>query len=80
MEYLPKGDPDIQQSDARYGSADPSRRDHSLQRMYPGFAGGVEQEIVVSPVAQAESALRNPRQQRKHQTNFQAENDIEDDT
>lgn len=80
MECLPKGDPDIQETDARHCSAHPSGSDYGLQRMHTSFAGGVKQEIVVSPIAQTKHALRNPRQEHQHKTDFQAENDIEDDT
>ena len=47
--------------------------------MHTGFARGVQKKIVIAPVAQPQRALRNPGQERKHNADFQAENDIEDD-
>lgn len=47
--------------------------------MHAGFARGVKEKIVVAPVAQPKRALRNPRQERKHNADFQAEDNIEND-
>ena len=79
MENLPEGDPDIQDTDASHCTANPAGSNYSLQRMHAGFARGVQEKIIIAPVAQAKRALRNPRQQHEHQADFQAENDIEDD-
>lgn len=48
--------------------------------MDAGLARGVQKEIVVAPVAETEGALRNPGQQRQHNADFKAQNNIEDDT
>lgn len=48
--------------------------------MHAGFARGVKEKVVVAPVAQAECALRNPRQEREHNADFQAKDNIENDT
>ena len=80
MECFPKGNPDIQDADSGHCSAHPSGSDYGLQSVQTSLACGVKQEVVISPIAQAKHALRNPWQERKHQADFQAENDIEDDT
>ena len=48
--------------------------------MHAGLARGVQEKIVVAPVAQSERALRNPGQEREHNADFQAENNIENYT
>ena len=80
MKYFPEGDPDVQETNAGHSATHPSGSNYSLQRIPFGFARGVHQKIVVAPVAQPESALRNPRQEGEHNADFQAEDDIEDDT
>ena len=80
MEYFPKGDPDIQEPDAGNRSAHPARGNYGLQCMHAGFARGVQEKVVVAPVAQSKRALRNPRQERQHNANLQAEDNIENDT
>ena len=80
MKYFPEGDPDVQETNASHCSTYPSGGNDSLQCVNAGFARGVQQKIVVAPVAQPESALRNPRQEREHNADLQAEDDIENDT
>ena len=80
MEYLPEGDPDIQEADASDRATYPSGSNDSLQRMHACFARRVQEKIVVAPVTQTKRTLRNPRQQHEHDADFQAENNIEDDT
>lgn len=81
MKYFPEGDPDVQETNPGHCSTYPSGGNYSLQRIHAGFARGVEQKIVIAPVAHnPESALRNPRQEREHNAYFQAEDDIENDT
>ena len=79
MEYLPKRYPNIQQTHAGNCPAHPSRSDGDLQRVHAGLARRVQEKIVVAPVAQAKRTLRYPRQERKHEANLQAENNIEND-
>ena len=79
MKYFPKSYANIQQTKSGDRTAHPARGDHCLQTLDAGYAGGVKEEIVVSPIAQAECALRNPREQRQHNANFKAENNIEND-
>ena len=79
MEYFPKGDPDVQKSDAGNRSPDPSRSNDRLQRVHAGLARSVQEKIVVAPVAQAKRALRDPRQEGEHQANLQAEDNIKND-
>ena len=80
MKYFPEGNPDIQETNAGNSATHPSGSNYSLQRIHAGFARGVNQKIVVAPVAQPESALRNPRQECENYADFQAEDDIENDT
>ena len=80
MEYLPKGDPDVQKADAGNCPTYPSRSNYDLQRVHARLARGVQKKIVVAPVAQAERALRDPRQEGKDKANLQAEDDIKNDT
>lgn len=79
MEDLPKRNPEIQQAEAGDGPAHPAGRHHDLQRRHPGFARRIKKKIVVAPVAEAERALRNPRQEGQEDANFQAEKDIKND-
>ena len=76
MKYFPEGNSDIQQADSGNCSAHPPRSDYRLNRVHAGLARGVQKKIIVAPIAQPQRALRNPRQQRKHNANFKAEDDI----
>lgn len=80
MKYFPEGNPDVQKTNASHCATHPAGGHYSLQRMNAGFARCVQQKIIVAPIAQPECALRNPRQERKHNADFQAEDNIEDDT
>ena len=76
MENLPEGNSQIQQTNSRYGAAHPSGRDDGLQRIGARLPRRIQKKIIVTPVAEAERALRNPRQERKHNADLEAENDI----
>ena len=78
IENLPKCHAEIQQSEAGHGAAHPARSDYGLQAIESGLARGVEEKIVVAPIAEAEKVLRNPGQQREHNANFQAKDDVKD--
>ncbi len=81
MEYFPESNPDVQETNASHCPTHPSGGNHSLQRIHAGFARGVQQKIVIAPVTHyTESALRNPGQEREHDADLQAEDDIENDT
>lgn len=80
MKYLPKGDPDIQETDAGNCSAYPTRSNDRLQHLHVRLARGVQEKIVAAPVAQAKRAMRYPGQERKHKANLQAQDYIENDT
>ena len=81
MKYFPEGDADVQETNAGHCATHPSGGNHSLQGIHAGFARGVQQKIVIAPVAHnPESALRNPGQEREHNADLQAEDDIENDT
>jgi len=61
MEDFPKGNPDVQQADAGDGAAHPTRSDHGLYYLQAGFSRRIHQKIIITPVAQTQRALRNPR-------------------
>ncbi len=48
--------------------------------MHASFARGVDQEVIVAPVAQSECTLRNPGQQREHDADLEAKDNVENDT
>ena len=79
MENFPKRYSDIQQPNAGYGAAHPSGSNDSFQRVHSCFARGVEQKIVIAPIAQTKRSLRHPRQKREHDAYFQAQDDVEND-
>src|ERR1044072_920169 len=79
MKDLPKGDPDVQQTDAGNSATHPAGSNYSLQRLHAGYPDGVQEKIILAPIAHAERALRNPRQERQKDADLQAENDIEND-
>lgn len=79
MKYFPEGDPDVQETNASHCPTYPSGGNYSLQYV-AGFARSVQQKIVVAPVAQPKRPLGNPWQEGEHNADFQAEDDIEDDT
>ena len=75
---LPERHAQIQQTETGDGASYPSGGHHTLQLIESGFTRGVEQKIIVAPITQAEKALRNPGQERQHNANFQAKNDVKD--
>ena len=80
MKYFPEGDPDVQETNACHCPTYPTGSNYSLQVIHAGFARSVKQKIIVAPVTQPEGTLRDPRQEREHNTDLQAEDDIEDYT
>lgn len=80
MKYLPKGDSKVQQTDAGHSAAHPAGSNYSLQTLHAGYPYGVQEKIIVAPIAHPKRALRNPRQERQKDADLQAEDDIENDT
>lgn len=78
MENFPKGYSDVQQTYSGYSTPHPTRRDNGLQIIEARLPRCVQQEIVVAPIAQAERALWNPRQQCQNDADLEAEYDVED--
>lgn len=76
---LPKRHAQVQKTKTGDGASHPSRSNHVLQGIGSGFPGGVQEEIIVAPIAQAEKPLGDPRKQCKHNADFQAEDYVEDD-
>lgn len=62
MKDFPKRDRQIQESDARYCSPNPSRSDHCLELIKTGFARRIQKKIIIAPFAQAKGPLGNPWQ------------------
>ena len=79
VEDLPKSHAEIEQAETGHGAANPAGGDHALQSIKSGFARRVEQKIIIAPVAQTEKTLWNPRQQREHNADFQAKNNVKND-
>lgn len=79
VEDFPKGHAEIEQAETGHGAAYPARGHHALQSIKSRLARRVEQKIIIAPVAQTEKTLRNPGQQREHNANFQAKNDVKND-
>ena len=48
-----------------------------MQTVRAGLARGVEQEVIITPIAQPEKPLRNPGHERKHQPDLDTEDDVE---
>lgn len=53
VEDFPKRHADIQQTEAGNGTTNPARRDEALQAIKAGLTRGIEEEVVVAPIAQA---------------------------
>lgn len=79
MKYFPKRNANIQDTDTCYRSPDPTGSDDSLQAIDARLARRVQEKVVVTPVAQAKCALRNPGQKREHNANLEAKNNVEND-
>ena len=79
MKNFPESYPEVQKPNSRDRAAHPSRSDKSLQSVGAGLARRVQEKIIVTPVTQAQGALRDPRQERKHDANLETENNVEDD-
>lgn len=78
IEDFPKCHAEIQQAQTGDCSAHPARSHEALQTVESRFTSGVEEKVVVAPIAQPQKALRNPWQERENYANFQAKNDVED--
>jgi len=62
MEYFPESNCDVENTDTADGSSHPSGSDYALQAIHSRLAGGVEEKVIISPVAQdSQSTLRDPR-------------------
>ena len=79
MEDFPKRHSQIQDAQTSDCAPDPTRSNHTLQTIETGLTRGVQKEVVVSPITQAEKSLRYPGQQREYNADFQAEDNVEDD-
>lgn len=82
MRYLPEGDHKVEHPDAAHSAAHPTRGDHGSQTLQSGLLCGIEQEIVVAPVAQPKVIRQQmkPRQESQHKADFQAQDNIKDDS
>lgn len=77
MRDLPKSDQEIEHSKTCDSTAHPARRNGLLQSLHSSLMRCIDEKVVITPVAQAKSALRNPRQESEHDAHFQAKEDIE---
>lgn len=84
MRYLPEGYHQIQDSYAAHSAAYPTRRDDRAQALQASLLRSVEKKIIVAPIAQTQRRQErhdmNPRQKRQHDADFQAQDNIEDDS
>jgi hypothetical protein len=83
MGYLPEGYHQIQDSQAAHCASDPTRRNHRPQALQAHLLRSVKQEKIVAPIAQPERWQErqdvNPRQERQHNADLQAQDNVEDD-
>ena len=77
MDYFPHGHADVEKSHSRHGATDPPGSHKALQFVKACFARRQNQEVIIAPVAQAKQALRYPGQTREHDSDLEAENDVE---
>ena len=77
IEDLPKCHAEIQQAQTSDCSAHPARSHEALQTVESRFTSGVEEKVVVAPIAQPQKALWNPWQECENYANFQAKDDVE---
>ena len=78
IEYFPKCDSQVQDSDSGYGAAHPARGNNGLQTIEAGLVRRVKQKIIIAPITQAKKTLRDPGHEREHQADLEAKNDVED--
>lgn len=79
MENLPKGDADVEDAHAAYGTTDPARSHHTLQAVHSGLTRGIQKEIIIAPITNSQRAMWNPRQKSQYQTDLEAQDNIEND-
>lgn len=83
MRYFPEGNHQIENADAAHSAAHPARGYDRAQSLQAGLLRGVEQEIVIAPIAQTERRQErqnmNPRQEGQHDADFQAQDNVEND-
>lgn len=77
MGYLPDGNAQVQDSQARHSAAKPAGSDRVLQALKARLVRRIDQKIVAAPIAQAKRRI--PGQQREHQPHFKAQQNVEDD-
>ena len=80
VEDFPKRHSQIQDAQTGNCSTDPTRSNHALQTVETGLTRGVQKEIVISPITQAEKSLRNPRQQCEYDADLEAQDNVENNT
>lgn len=78
MEDFPKGHTQVQDPQTSDRSSDPTGSNHALQAVETCLTRGIQKEIVVSPITQSQEPLRNPGQQRQHNADLEAKDNIED--
>jgi hypothetical protein len=78
MKDFPEGNPEIQDTNSGYCAANPTGGNNRLQTVITRFPTGVEQKVIVSPIAKAERTLRYPRQECQDNADLEAQDDVED--
>lgn|SRR6266536_5785987 len=78
IKYFPEGHAQVQYTETCDCPSDPAGGNHTLQSIKPGLTRGIQQKIIVSPIAKAKKSLRNPGQQGEHDANLHAQDNVED--
>lgn len=78
MHHFPECHRKVDDSEAAYGPAKPTRRDSILKTAQAGLLRSIKQEIVIRPIAEAERVI--PRQHRENYAHFKTKQDIKDNT
>lgn len=78
MGHLPEGYAEVEHAESGHGPTDPAGVDRHLQALRAGLVRRVNQKEIIAPIAQAER-VRPPRQERQHEADFEAQDNVEDD-
>lgn len=79
VENFPESDPEIQKPDAAHCATDPTRSNNGLNFVNAGLARRVEQEVVVTPIADPPHAVRPPWSNSEKGADFKTQEDIKND-
>lgn len=78
VEDLPESNSEIQESDATHCTTNPARSDDGLQALNASLACGIQQEIIVTPVADSPHPMWPPRRHGEKNADLEAQDDVKD--